>query len=108
MSSGKEKRKLQRFALQLPARIYPVSKDKGGNEISASTINICANGALLAGAEQLPVGSEVELEIVLHLDELEKLQGKKAQMKMSGVVLRSGSEGTAIAFDEKYEIEPLE
>ena len=103
----KEQRNLQRFDLCLPARIYPVEKEPGQKAISASTINICANGALMDSKNELAVGSAIDLEIVLHLDELEKLQGEKAQIKLSGIVLRTGPEGTAIAFDEKYELEPV-
>ncbi len=106
-TNKKEQRNLQRFELCLPARIYPAEKEPGKKAIPASTINICANGALLDSRKELPVGSAVELEIVLHLDELEKLQGEKAQIKLSGIVLRTGPEGTAIAFDEKYELEPI-
>ena len=107
MSDKKEKRDLQRFDLHLPAKIYPAKKKTGTTEISAPTINICAGGALLDAETELPAGSEVELEICLHLDELEKLRGKKAKIKLSGVVLRSSDKGTAVAFDEKYEIEPV-
>ncbi len=102
-----EKRRLQRFNLRLSARIYPTKNEAAPETITAPTANICAGGVLFEGEIGLAPGSEVELEIVLHLDELEKLQGKKAQIKLSGVVLRSDGQGTAIAFDEKYEIEPM-
>jgi hypothetical protein len=108
MSGKEEKRDLQRFNLHLPATIYPAGRQTEKDVITAPTINICAGGVLLKTGDKLAVGSEVEVKIVLNLDELEKIQDKKAQIKLSGIVLRTDNEGTAIAFDEKYEIEPLE
>ncbi len=107
MRDKKEKRRLQRFDLCLPARIYPAKKEGANEAIVAPTINICAGGVLLDSDTGLETGSKVELEIVLNLDELEKLQEKKAQIKLSGVVLRSDATGTAVAFDENYELEPI-
>jgi hypothetical protein len=48
------------------------------------------------------------MDLILPLDRLKKLEGKRACIKVNGKVLRTGSEGMAIRFNKRYKIVPLE
>ncbi|TFG92731.1 MAG: PilZ domain-containing protein [Syntrophobacterales bacterium] len=102
------KRKLERFPLELPARIF-VNGD-GGEEadcLDAVTCDISAGGAFFHTDTPLPVGTEMDVDLILPLDEWKKIQGKRANIKVKGAVVRSGESGMAIIFDKKYRISPM-
>ncbi len=102
------KRKLERFHLELPARIFL----NGGGEVTKSldaiTSDISAGGAFFHTESPLPVGTEMYVDLVLPLDELKKIEGKRANIKVKGSVVRIGESGMAIIFDKKYLISPVQ
>jgi hypothetical protein len=53
------------------------------------------------------VGTEMQVDLVLPLDELKKIEGKRANIKLKGAVIRTGEKGMAIIFDKKYRISPM-
>ncbi|MDD5724481.1 MAG: PilZ domain-containing protein [Syntrophales bacterium] len=102
------KRKLERFPLKLPARIFV--DGEGGEEAAcfdATTSDICAGGAFFYTDTPLPVGTEMYVDLVLPLDELKKIEGRRANIKVRGAVIRTGKRGMAISFDKKYRISPI-
>jgi len=106
---GLGKRKMERFSLELPARILVVDevKKEEPESLECLTCDISAGGAYFHTDQPLPVGTEMHIDLVLPLDELKKIEGKKASIKVKGAVVRIGEKGMAICFDEKYKISPL-
>jgi len=102
----KEKRRLERFDLELPATIELLTPDQEKSLINLLTSNICSGGAYFHTTQPLPEGTQVKIDLVLPLDKLRKLkkEHKKAYIKVTGRVLRSELEGMAICFDEDYQI----
>lgn len=104
--SGMEKRTMERFGLELPARL--TRADALDNEHSESmeliTSDICAGGAYFHTDVPLPVGTDVKIDIVLPIDEIKKIKTKKALVKVTGAVLRATEDGMAICFDKNFEI----
>ncbi len=102
-----DKRKLERFDLELPATIELLTPDQEKSLLNLLTTNICSGGAYFHTKQPLPEGIQVKIDLVLPLDKLRKLKDehKQAYIKVTGTVLRSGSEGMAIFFDEDYQIE---
>ena len=104
----KEKRTLQRFDLEIPAKIESTTSDQEKRLLNLLTSNICSGGAFFHTTQPLPEGTQVKIDLVLPLDKLKQLKDdcKQAYIKVTGRVLRSESEGMAILFDKDYLIRP--
>lgn len=102
-----DKRRLERFDLEIPATIEFLNLDDKEKILNLLTGNICSGGAFFHTTQPLPEGTQVKIDLVLPLDKLRKLKDehKQAYIKVTGTVLRSESEGMAICFDEDYQIE---
>jgi hypothetical protein len=102
-----EKRKMERFALKLPTTLTVINDDKNQeNSVKLSSNDICASGVFVETDKPLKVGSSLEIDIILPLDELKKLEGKRAHISVSGAVLRIEKNGLAIKFNDDYTISP--
>lgn len=103
-----ERRKMERFNLEIPVKIEVISKGQEKARLELVTSNICAGGAFFHTKKPLPEGTQVKIDMILPLDQLEKLKNdyKKAYIKLTGTVLRTESKGMAISFNKDYEISP--
>jgi hypothetical protein len=102
----KERRKMERFDLKLPATFELLTPYQGNGSFNLLTTNICAGGAYFHTTQPLPEGTRVKIDLVLLPDKLRRFKdkSKKAYVKVTGRVLRSEAEGMAVCFDEDYEI----
>ena len=105
----KERRKLGRFRLEIPAKIEMICSEWGKVVLDLRTINISCGVAFFHTEQPLPEGTPVKIDLILSLEKLKKLENdhRQAYIKMTGKVLRSESKGMAISFDQKYVIRPL-
>ena len=103
-----EKRALQRFDLEIPAKVKSTTSDQEKTLLNLLTSNICSGGAFFHTTQPLLEGTQVKIDLVLPLDKLKQLKDdcKQAYIKVTGRVLRSESEGMAILFDKDYLIRP--
>jgi hypothetical protein len=109
--SIKNRRGLERFDLNLPARIELVASREEKEEdriLNLLTSDVCSGGAFFHTARPLPEGTEVKIDLVLPLDLLRKLQDDcdQAVVKVTGRVLRCETGGMAICFNKDYRIHP--
>ena len=102
-----EKRKIDRFDLKLPAWISVINETEKPPAFEAVTKNICAGGVFLQTNQPLTVGTFIEMNLILPLDNLPNMEDRRSRIDVSGTVVRSGSEGMAIRFDKKYQISPV-
>jgi hypothetical protein len=102
-----EKRKLERFSLQLLSRLSVKSGDRGQDSIELLTRNISSGGAFIQTSRPFKVGTRLDIEVIFPLDRIKKVEGEMACMKVNGSVIRSDTEGMAISFDKDYQILPL-
>jgi len=100
-----EKRAMERFPLTLPARVTPMDNEDH-DTLELLTSDICAGGAFFQTETPLSPGTEVKIDLVLPLEKLKELAGKKAHIKVSGFVIRTTAKGMAICFEPEYEIRP--
>jgi len=104
----KERRKLDRFDLRVPAKIEAKGEDHHQQKevLCLLTKNISADGAFFDTTNPLPKGTQVEIDLVLErrVGDLPDIQ---SHIKLSGAVLRPESTGMAILFDRDYKIMPL-
>jgi c-di-GMP-binding flagellar brake protein YcgR len=93
----------------LPARISLVGEEKEPVSLDAVTSDISAGGAYFRTDKPLSVGvgTQMDVDLVLPLDELKKLEGKRARIKVKGAVVRITENGIAICFNKEYQISPL-
>ena len=105
----KERRKLGRFRLEIPAKIETIGSEWGKGRCDLRTSNISSGGAFFHTEQPLPEGSPVKIDLILPLEKLERLKNdhKQAYIKVTGKVLRAEPKGMAISFDQNYVIRPL-
>ena len=101
-----EKRKMERFSLELPARLTWTGKDKKHESMEQLTSNICAGGAFFKTQKPLSIGTELKINITLPLDKFKNIKAKRSYISVSGSVIRIDQQGMAICFDKKYKILP--
>ena len=104
----KEKRKLERFSLELPAQIRLLdSQDE--RTIKAKTSNICSGGAYFRMSHPLSIGTAVRITLHLSLRQFGSIEAYcgGSEIKMTGKVSRRDASGISVLFDSDYQIRPL-
>jgi hypothetical protein len=98
---------MDRYSLKLPAWISLT--DEGGQKrtLEVATSNICAGGAFFDIDSPLSVGTNINIDILLPLNQLTKLGGQESRIDISGSVIRVEPQGMAVMFDKKYQISPV-
>ena len=102
-----DKRRNNRFGLHMPALLKV--KNEGASESQVregATVDVSSSGAFLATRQPLKPDTAVELDMVLPLEHLKNIPGDQVRIQLSGVVVRSTSEGMGISFDEEFRILP--
>ncbi|MBN1383044.1 MAG: PilZ domain-containing protein [Deltaproteobacteria bacterium] len=102
-----ERRKFERFKLNVPTKIEVPTKKDRENKIALETDNLSAGGIFLKkSAPSFTEGVPVKVEIFLHFDELKTSEDPEGTLiiSASGVIQRSNQDGTAIALNDDYDI----
>ena len=101
-----EKRKVDRFSLELQA-LLSINDEKGKQRsIEIMTGDICSGGAFFRTNTPFSVGTNVKMDLILPSDKFKKLGGKRSRINVSGSVIRTNELGMAVCFDKKYRIAP--
>ena len=98
---------MDRFNLELPAWISLIDENGSPHSFEVITRNICAGGAFLQTDKPLPVGTDIEMKVILPLDNLPSVQSRRSRIDVSGSVIRTESQGVAVCFDKRYQISPV-
>ena len=106
-----ERRSLERFRLEVPARIrcvqYPSEPDTDAVEMDGLTRDICSGGAFIKGGQPFPMGTEITIQLMLPLDKFKALENvEDVRINVSGKVIRTESGGFGVCFGDQYEIKP--
>jgi len=101
-----DRRKIERFSLELPTYLSIVDRNKKTKSLELITSNICSGGAYFKTEKPLSVETDVKLDIILPLDKFKNVKGKISHIEVSGSVIRTDQKGMAICFDKGYEISP--
>jgi len=99
-----EKRKMERFDLELPALLTMMDESGNQRAVEFMISNICAGGAFFKTGEPLSVGTEVKMDLILPLYKFNKIANKSSHVDVSGSVIRTNEQGMAVCFDKKYRI----
>jgi len=101
-----DKRKMERFDLELPAKLTWAEKDNERESIELMTSNISSDGAFFKTNKPLTVGTAVKLAVILPLNKFKNVKYKNSHIHLSGSVIRTNHRGMAIRLGKKYEILP--
>jgi hypothetical protein len=102
----KDRRKVERFNLELPAEITVKTTEQMVGVLHLRTRDISSGGAFFSGAHPLPEGTPVRVNLTLSADRLKRLMGAQARVEVSGIVQRSEPSGMAICFNRDYHMMP--
>ncbi len=109
-SDTEERRRLERFDLNAPARLLVELGSGRKEQLDLTTKDMSSAGAFLYSQEQIPEGVNVKLEFFISLETLHSLVGEKGRVKVkvNGKVIRVDTDGIAVRFDNKYKIMALD
>ncbi len=101
-----ERRRLERFDLSAPARLFVESDGGQKAQLDLTTKDVSSAGAYLFCPEPLLEGAQVRMELLICLDKLRRLAGERgrAKIKVKGTIIRVDTDGIAIRFANKYKI----
>ena len=102
-----EKRKVERFDLELEAFVSIPGEADRTDKGNLVTRDVSMNGVYLVTDAPLPVGSKVNVDMILTLGGRKKQNAQQAWIKASGKVLRTDNQGMAVSFDDQSRILPL-
>jgi hypothetical protein len=102
-----EKRKVERFDLELEAFVSLPGETDPSDMGKLVTRDVSMNGVYLVTDAPLPVGSKVNVDMILTLGGRKKQNAQQAWIKASGKVLRTDNQGMAVSFDDQSRILPL-
>ncbi len=104
-----ERRALERFDLQIPARLHIISEGDGSRsapEQQLITSNISADGAFFLTKKPLSSGTMVDVGLDLTVARPHSSIPRRSQIKVAGRVVRIEPTGMAIRFEPGYQIRP--
>ena len=102
-----ERRKVERFELSLQASVAICGGEQTKAPSFLTTKDISMNGAYFMTTDPLPVGTKVDVDLILRLGDGSAAADRKAWIKTSGSVQRTDPGGMVIRFDEDSKILPF-
>ena len=105
-----EKRKLERFNLEVLATVSITVADGVEEKLDLKTKDVCSGGAYFRTGQSFPIGTEMQINLVLPLEKFKTLPDhcEKVVVNLSGKVLRIEPDGIGVSFDETYDIRPVQ
>ena len=103
-----ERRGVERFDLEIPAKIQVEAAEMDPEGFDLLTENISSGGAYFRTSQPLPEGTELKIELILRLDRLQAFRGdiSHVHVELKGKVVRCEDAGMSVCFDPKYRIRP--
>jgi hypothetical protein len=104
--SAADRRKFQRFDINVPIRVQTLSGKKRGEKFFLKTHYLSAGGTLRKSDTILREGAQIRVKIFLRFVGLvtDTIPTGLAIISLIGDVLRTSADGTAINFREDYEV----
>ncbi|MFW6137553.1 MAG: PilZ domain-containing protein [Spirochaetota bacterium] len=99
----KDRREQERYQLDLPARVTLMEPGKT-QVLQLYTKNVCNGGAFLPTSRKIPLGSRVQLDLILSIGLLHRVMGANGLVRVKGTIIRTEPEGIAVHFDKHYQL----
>lgn len=98
-----ERRKLERYQIEIPATVIPDAEEAPLTELQ--TRDISAAGAFFFTSQ--PFSRDTSVTVNLLLPELKQSPGRHASVKLKGTVVRAGDAGMAVSFHKSFRMSSL-
>ena len=100
---------MERFDLDIPAYFSfgDLENDPTESMLEYRVKNICAGGAYFFTDNPLKIGTKVDIDFRLDLKKLKNEPSTQSEVKVSGYILRTDSQGMAVKFDRSFKISPV-
>ena len=102
-----ERRKIERYDLKLQGFVSVSGAEQTKRPVYLETKDVSKNGAYFITPDPLPVGTKVDVDLILKVGDVSSAAAKKAWIKASGAVYRIDQRGMVIRFDEDSKILPF-
>jgi hypothetical protein len=102
-NSMQEKRKLERFGLQLQGTVVPtVARGVETDAVKVLTRDISARGAFFTTDTPLPIGTRVKVKLLMNLAARFPQLATRPFLQATGTVVRADDRGMAVAFKNDH------
>ncbi len=98
-----ERRRFERFPINLPARLETIILDKK-QVFELNTRNISASGAFVDMKSPFYEGMRIKMSLTTKSKKIVELTGAQSLIECEGVIVRSTPIGIAICFDRSCQI----
>ena len=98
-----DKRKYERFEIELPARMETISSNKK-QVFDLVTKNISASGAFVSTNSPFVDGSRIKMSLTTQNKRLVELTGSQSLIECEGSVVRTTPTGVGICFNKECQI----
>jgi len=101
-----DRRKFERYNIDIPVNVETMPQTGLSEIIDYEGINLAAGGMFIKKGQSLPENSPIRIEIIFHFEELKSPKNLEGAliMDVTGHVVRTEPEGTAVRFHEDYEM----
>jgi len=102
----RDERKFERFPIEVPARVELLHCKRKDRIIFTQTLDLSATGAFFPELEGLRLGNMVKIDLYLVFEDPDATDDvhDMVAMTVTGKVIRSEASGTAICFEEDYDV----
>lgn len=100
-----ERRRHERFPIDLPARITTEALWPGYETFSTTTRDVSSSGAYLQTRVRFPVGLGVKIQLTISVRDAERFPlAGAARVDLNGSVIRAEAGGIAVVFEDGYQM----
>jgi len=99
-----ERRKYDRFQLELPAQIEPCQATGANHDNGGITQDISCSGAYILSSSPLTLGTSVALTLFIPLENLGFSSGSYSSFRCKGKIVRQDPSGMAVQFHQTSRI----
>jgi len=103
----KERRRFERFKINLPVRLETITSDKK-KVLDLETRDISVSGTFINTLRSFPEGTRFILDFTVPSDDIKEFKYVKSLRGSTGTMVRSTKNGMAVHFDRECYIMSLE
>lgn len=102
----KDERRFERSPIRVPVRVELLRSKRKSRVIFTEALDLSATGAFFPELAGMRLGDRVKIELYLVFEDIDATDGitEMVTITVPGQVIRSEASGTAVRFEEDYQI----